>query len=42
VKNEQLEQLEKISGFTSDQAKDYLLNSLDEELIREKALASIG
>ena len=38
VKQDQLEQLEKISGFTSDQAKEYLLNSLDEDLVREKAL----
>ena len=38
VKNSQFEMLEKISGFTIDQAKEYLLNSLDGELTREKAL----
>lgn len=38
VKHSQFEMLEKISGFTIDQAKEYLLNSLDGELTREKAL----
>lgn len=38
VKKEQLEQLESISGFTSEQAKEHLLSLLDDELIREKAL----
>lgn len=38
IKNSQLEVLEKISQFTVDQAKEYLLNSLEEELTHEKAL----
>ncbi|HHY53058.1 MAG TPA: ribonuclease Y, partial [Clostridiales bacterium] len=38
VKHHQFELLEKISGFSTDQAKDYLLSILDEELTREKAL----
>lgn len=38
IKNSQLEVLEKISQFTVDQAKEYLLNSLEDELTHEKAL----
>lgn len=34
----QFEMLEKISGYTKDQAKEYLLNELDNELVHEKAL----
>ena len=38
VKKSHFEMLEKISGFTTEQAKDYLLSSLDDELTHEKAL----
>lgn len=38
VKKSQFEVLEKISGFTTDQAKDYLLKNLEGELTHEKAL----
>lgn len=38
IKNRQFEMLEKISGFTSDQAKNYLLSNLEGELTHEKAL----
>ena len=38
IKNSQLEVLEKISGFTSEQAKAYIINSLDNELVHEKAV----
>ena len=38
VKKSQFDMLEKISGFTIEQAKDYLLKSLDGELTHEKAL----
>ena len=38
VKKSQFEMLEKISGFTIDQAKDYLLKNLEGELTHEKAL----
>lgn len=38
VKRTQFEVLEKVSGFTSEQAKEYLLNILDGELTHEKAL----
>ncbi|MEG1971776.1 MAG: ribonuclease Y [Oscillospiraceae bacterium] len=38
VKHSQFEMLEKISGFTVDQAKEYLLQNLDGELTHEKAL----
>ena len=38
VKKSQFDMLEKISGFTIDQAKDYLLKNLDSELTHEKAL----
>lgn len=38
IKQSQLEMLEKISGFTSEQAKEYILASLDDELTHEKAV----
>ncbi len=41
IRKSQLEMLEKISGLTSEQAKDYILKSLDNELVHEKALKII-
>lgn len=38
IKNRQFELLEKISGFTAEQAKGYLLANLEGELTHEKAL----
>nr|WP_284345843.1 ribonuclease Y [[Clostridium] colinum] len=38
ISNKKLEELERISGFTIEQAKEYLLSSLEEELIHEKAI----
>ncbi len=38
IKKSQLDMLEKISGFSIDQAKDYLLTQLDEQLTHEKAV----
>lgn len=38
VKQRQFEMLEKISGYTTDQAKEYLLRNLEEELVHEKAV----
>ncbi len=38
VKKHQFEMLEKISGYTADQAKEYLLTNLENELTHEKAL----
>ncbi len=38
IKRSQFEMLERISGYTKDQAKDYLLKSLEGELTHEKAL----
>ncbi len=38
IKRSQFEMLEKISCFSKEQAKDYLLQSLDGELDREKSL----
>lgn len=38
VKARQFEMLERISGFTADQAKNYLLANLEGELTHEKAL----
>ena len=38
VKQKQFEELERISGFTVDQAKEYLLRSLQDELTHEKAV----
>ena len=37
LKKSQYELLERLSGFTKEQAKDYLLNSLSQELEHEKA-----
>lgn len=37
IKKSQFEVLERISGFTAEQAKAMLLNQLDEELTHEKA-----
>lgn len=38
IKNSQLKKLEDISGFTKEQAKEYLLHFLDGELSHEKAV----
>lgn len=38
IKKNQLDQLERISGLTVDQAKQQLLDSLDSELVHEKAM----
>ncbi len=38
VKQHQFDMLEKISGYTSEQAKEFLLQNLESELTREKAL----
>ena len=38
LKTEQVETLERISGFTTDQAKEHLLSLLDSELSHEKAV----
>lgn len=38
VKRSQIEMLEKISGFNKEQAKDYLLKTLESDLIHEKAI----
>lgn len=38
VKKSQFDMLERISGFTIDQAKDYLLKNLEDELTHEKAV----
>lgn len=38
VKRSQIEMLEKISGFNKDQAKDYLLKTLESDLVHEKAV----
>ncbi|ADU25795.1 metal dependent phosphohydrolase [Ethanoligenens harbinense YUAN-3] len=38
VKSQQLETLERISGFTTEQAKDYLLSRLENELAYEKSV----
>ncbi|MEG1779049.1 MAG: ribonuclease Y, partial [Oscillospiraceae bacterium] len=38
VKQHQFEMLEKISGFTAEQAKEHLLANLENELIHEKAV----
>lgn len=38
LKTEQVETLERISGFTTDQAKEHLLSLLDSELTHEKAV----
>ncbi|MDR0914158.1 MAG: ribonuclease Y [Oscillospiraceae bacterium] len=38
IKNSQFEMLERISGYTSEQAKAYLLEQLENELTHEKAV----
>jgi len=38
IKRSQFEMLERISGYSKEQAKDYLLKSLENELTHEKAL----
>lgn len=38
VKKSQIDMLERISSFTVDQAKDYLLKLLEDELVHEKAI----
>ncbi len=38
IRQSQMEMLEKISGFTTEQAKAYIINSLDNELTHEKAV----
>lgn len=38
VKASQIQELERISEFTREQAKEYILNTLDNELVHEKAL----
>jgi ribonuclease Y len=38
IKKRQFEMLERISGFTVEQAKEYMLKNLENELIYEKAL----
>ena len=38
IKRSQLEMLEKISGFTVDEAKDYLIKSLESEVTHEAAM----
>ena len=38
IKQKQFKALEKISGFSIQQAKEYLLANLDEELVHEKAV----
>lgn len=38
IKNSQLDMLEKISQLTMEQAKEYLLKSLEDDLVHEKAI----
>ena len=38
VKESQMKKLEEISGFTQDQAKEYILSALDEAQVHEKAV----
>lgn len=38
LKRSQLDMLERISGFTKEQAKDYLLKALEDDLAHEKAV----
>ncbi len=38
IKKSQFEMLEKISGYTAEQAKNYLLSQLESELVHEKAV----
>ena len=41
IKAQQFEALEKISGYTAEQAKEYLLSNLENELVHEKAVKII-
>lgn len=41
IKKSQFEMLERISGLTAEQAKEHILNSLDNELVHEKAVKVI-
>ena len=38
IRQQQFETLERISGFTREQAKEYMLQTLDDELVHEKAV----
>lgn len=38
VKKSQFEMLERISGYTKEQAKDYLLKNLEDDLVHDKAI----
>ena len=38
IKQSEFEMLEKISGFTQEEAKAYILNDLDDQLVHEKAV----
>lgn len=38
IKKSQFEMLEKISGYTAEQAKSYLLSQLEDELVHEKSM----
>jgi len=38
IKKSQFEMLERISGFTVEQAKEYLIKNLEDELVHEKAV----
>lgn len=38
VKTSQLEELERISGLTKEQAKEYILQALEDDLVHEKAV----
>lgn len=42
IKKSQMDILERISGFTSEQAKEHLLQMLDSELDREKAMRIVA
>ncbi|MBQ7755867.1 MAG: ribonuclease Y [Oscillospiraceae bacterium] len=42
IKNSQLEMLERISEFSKEQAKEYLLKSLEDELVHDKAVKIAG
>lgn len=42
VKKSQMDILERISGFTIEQAKQHLLNALESELVHEKALKIVA
>jgi len=41
IKRSQFEMLERISGFTQEQAKEYLLKNLEDDLTHEKAVKSM-